>query len=61
MELSAGSVITTGGPVLVRVVRVSSLPYVVPSALLATIRKWYVVLAVKLLMLALTFRTVFPV
>jgi hypothetical protein len=57
----AGFVMTTGGPVALNVVKVRSAPYAVPSALLATIRKWYVVNAVKLLMLALTFRNVFPV
>jgi hypothetical protein len=36
----AGLLITTGAPVAVRVVRVLSLPVLVPSALLAMIRKW---------------------
>jgi hypothetical protein len=41
LPTTAGSVIATGRPVRVRVVKVSSLPYLVPLALLllATIRK----------------------
>jgi hypothetical protein len=50
----AGLVIATGGPVPFSVVKVLSLPYLVPLLLVATIRKWYVVLAVKLPMLAVT-------
>jgi hypothetical protein len=46
-------------PVAVSVVKVLSLPYRVPAALTATMRKWYVVLGLKLLMLALMFRYVF--
>jgi uncharacterized membrane protein len=51
----AGLVITTGGPVALSVVKVRSAPYLVPALLVATIRKWYVVLAAKPLMLAATF------
>src|SRR5260370_949485 len=36
----AGLVITTGGPVVLSVVKVLSLPYLVPPLLVATIRKW---------------------
>jgi hypothetical protein len=43
------------------VVKVLSLPETVPALLVATMRKWYVVLAVKPLMLAATFWYVFPV
>jgi hypothetical protein len=35
----AGFVIATGGPVALRVVKVLSLPYLVPLLLVATIRK----------------------
>jgi hypothetical protein len=42
-------------------VNVLSLPYLVPPLLVALIRKWYVVFAVKLPMFALTFWYVFPV
>jgi hypothetical protein len=45
-------VITTGGPVALSVVKVRSAPYLVPALLVATIRKWYVVLAAKPLILA---------
>jgi hypothetical protein len=51
----AGLVMATGGPVALSVVKVRSAPYLVPPLLVATIRKWYVVLAVKPLMLAITF------
>jgi hypothetical protein len=40
----AGLVVTTGGPIGLRVVNVVSLPYVVPQLFIATVRKWYVVL-----------------
>jgi hypothetical protein len=50
-----------GGPVVLSVVKVLSLPYLVPPLFVATIRKWYVVLAVKPLMFALTLWYVFPV
>jgi hypothetical protein len=43
------------------VVKALSLPYLVPPLLVATIRKWYLVLALKPLMLALMFRNVLPV
>jgi hypothetical protein len=56
----AGLVIATGDPVGLSVVKVLSLPYLVPLLLVATIRKWYVVLAVKPLMLATMFWYVFP-
>jgi hypothetical protein len=56
----AGLVTTTGGPVGLSVVKVLSLPYLVPWLLLATIRKWYVVFAARPLMFALTARVVFP-
>jgi hypothetical protein len=36
----AGLVVTTGGPVALSVVKVLSLPKLVPPALWATIRKW---------------------
>ena len=36
----AGLVMTTGGPVGLRVVKVLSAPYLVPALLVATIRKW---------------------
>ena len=39
VTLVAGFVVTTGNPVMVSVVKVLSLPNVVPAALLATIRK----------------------
>jgi hypothetical protein len=42
------------------VVKVLSLPILVPALLVATIRKWYVVCVVKPLMLAAMFRYVFP-
>jgi hypothetical protein len=42
-------------------VNVLSLPYLVPALFEALIRKWYVVLALKPLMYALTFWYVFPV
>jgi hypothetical protein len=51
----AGLVMTTGGPVALSVVKVLSLPYLVPALFVATTRKWYVVLAAKPLMLAATF------
>jgi hypothetical protein len=35
----AGLVVTTGGPVALNVVKVLSLPYLVPALLVATIRK----------------------
>ena len=57
----AGLVVTTGAPVALSVVKVLSLPWVVPLLLVATIRKWYVVLAVKPLMFATTLCVVFPV
>jgi len=57
----AGLVITTGGPVALSVVKVRSAPYLVPALLVATIRKWYVVLAAKPPMLAATFWYAFPV
>jgi hypothetical protein len=57
----AALVIATGGPVALNVVNVLSLPYLAPLLLVATIRKWYVVPAVKLPMLALTLWYVFPV
>ncbi len=43
------------------VVSVLSLPYVVPLLLVATIRRWYVVLAVNPEMFALMLWYVFPV
>jgi hypothetical protein len=43
------------------VVKVLSPPYLVPALLVATIRKWYVVLALKPGMFALTLWYVFPV
>jgi len=43
------------------VVKVLSLPYAVPALFVATIRKWYVVLAVNPEMFALTLWYVFPV
>jgi hypothetical protein len=57
----AGLVITLGGPVGLTVVKVRSMPYLVPALLVATMRKWYVVLAAKPLMVAGTFWYVFPV
>jgi hypothetical protein len=42
------------------VVKVLSLPYLVPALLVAMIRKWYLVLALNPLMLALMFRNVLP-
>jgi uncharacterized membrane protein len=57
----AGLVITTGGPVALSVVKVMSLPYLVPPLLVATTLKWYVVLALKLLIFALTLWNVLPV
>ena len=57
----AGLVIATGGPVALSVVKVRSAPYLVPALLVATIRKWYVVLAAKPLMLAATFWYALPV
>jgi hypothetical protein len=57
----AGLVTTTGAPVALSVVNVLSPPILVPALLVATIRKWYVVFAIKPLMLALMFRYVFPV
>jgi len=51
----AGFVIATGGPVGLSVVKVLSLPYLAPAPFVATIRKWYVVLAVKPPMVAATF------
>jgi hypothetical protein len=51
----AGFVTATGGPVALNVVKVLSLPYLVPALLAATIRKWYVVFAVNPEMLALIF------
>ena len=51
----AGLVMTTGGPVALNVVKVLSLPRIIPALFMATIRKWYVVFAVKLLILAATF------
>jgi len=56
----AGLVATIGGPVAVDVVNVLSLPYLVPALLLATIRKWYVVLALKPETFALILWYVFP-
>jgi hypothetical protein len=56
----AGFVMTTGGPVALRVLKVRSAPYRVPALLLATMRKWYVVFALNPLMLALTFWYVLP-
>jgi hypothetical protein len=56
----AGFVIATGAPVMLRVVNVLSPPKIVPALLVATIRKWYVVLAVKPVILALTGTYVFP-
>ena len=43
------------------VLKVLSPPYLVPELFVATIRKWYVVLAVNPLMLAATFWYAFPV
>jgi hypothetical protein len=57
----AGLVVTTGGPVALSVVKVLSLPYLVPALFVATIRKWYVMLGVKPEMFALTLWYVFPV
>jgi hypothetical protein len=57
----AGFVIATGGPVGLSVVKVLSLPYLVPAPFVATIRKWYVVLALNPLMLALIACSAFPV
>ena len=57
----AGFVITKGDPVELSVVKVLSLLYLVPVLFVATIRKWYVVLAVKPEMFALTLWYVFPV
>jgi hypothetical protein len=54
-------VVTIGSPVGEGVVKVLSLPYLVPALLVATIRKWYVVLALKPLMFAITVLGVFPV
>jgi hypothetical protein len=51
----AGFVIATGGPVALSVVKILSLPYKMLRLLAATIRKWYVVLAVKPSMVAATF------
>jgi hypothetical protein len=56
----AGLVMATGGPVALRVVNVRSAPYVVPALFMATMRKWYVVLAAKPLILALTLWYVLP-
>jgi hypothetical protein len=60
VTLLAALVVTMGGPLIVMVLKLLSLPILVPCALLATIRKWYVVLAVRLLILAVTLRDVFP-
>jgi len=57
----AGLVVTTGNPVGLSVVKVLSLLYLVPALLVATIRKWYVVLALNPLMFALILWYVFPV
>jgi hypothetical protein len=57
----AALVVTTGPPVALSVVNVLSLPYLVPPLLVATIRKWYVVLAAKPLMFAATLCVVLPV
>jgi hypothetical protein len=51
----AGLVMTTGGPVGPNVVKIRSAPYLVPALLVATIRKWYAVLAVKPPIMAATF------
>src|ERR1051326_3788427 len=51
----AALVMTIGGPVAVNVVKVRSLPYLVPALLVATMRKWYVVFALRPEMFALTF------
>jgi hypothetical protein len=53
-------VMTTGGPVALRVLRIRSAPYLVPVLLVATMRKWYMVLALNPLMLGLTFWYVLP-
>jgi hypothetical protein len=58
--LVAGFVATTGAPVELSVVKVLSLPNLVPPLLVATKRKWYVVLAAKPLMFTLTFWYAFP-
>ena len=57
----AGLVVATGGPVALSVVKVLSMPYLVPPLFMATIRKWYVVLAVNPEMFALALWYVFPV
>ena len=46
---------TSGSPLRYGVVNALSLPCVVPALLVATMRKWYVVLAIKPLIFALTF------
>jgi hypothetical protein len=55
----AGCVATTGA-VALSVVKVMSLPLVVPLLLVAVILKWYVVAAVKPLMVAVRFCVVLP-
>jgi len=60
VTLVAGFVTTTGRPVALSVVKVLSLPYLVPALLVATVRKWYVVLAVNPEMFPETFCVVFP-
>jgi hypothetical protein len=47
-------VATTGTPVGVSVVKVLSLPYLVPLLLIPTSRKWYVVFGLNPVMFALT-------
>jgi hypothetical protein len=52
----AGLVMTTGGPVALNVLKVLSIPCRTgPALFMATMRKWYIVLGVKPLMLAATF------
>jgi hypothetical protein len=59
--LVAGLVMTTGGPMGLNVVKVLSIPGTAgPALFMAMMRKWYVLLGVKLLISAATFWNVSP-
>jgi hypothetical protein len=57
----AAFVVITGSPVALSVVKVRSPPYLVPALLVVTMRKWYVVFALRPEMFALILWYVFPI
>ena len=59
--LTAAGFVVIAGAVALSVVKVVSLPLVLPLLLVATIWKWYVALAAKPLMVAVRFCAVLPV